>query len=66
MIFERLKADADLHLGQNTTECTLSVPSNFNVLQRTAVVNSAKLAGLNAVCIFPSAALSALAGFSEV
>ena len=62
MIFEKLKADADLYLVQNTTSCNVSVPANFNTLQRTAIMNSARLAGLEPRLI-PSPSLSTVSKF---
>jgi len=64
MIFEKLKADADSHLGQDSTKCIVSVPANFNSLQRTAVMNSARLAGLDPK-IAPSPTLSTVSRFND-
>ena len=46
MILSKLKADAEMRLGETITEAVITVPAYFNDTQRQATKDAGKLAGL--------------------
>ncbi|MCQ2529896.1 MAG: molecular chaperone DnaK [Lachnospiraceae bacterium] len=46
MILQKLKADAEAHLGETVTEAVITVPAYFNDAQRQATKDAGKIAGL--------------------
>ena len=47
MILERLKEDAETFLGQKINDAVITVPAYFNISQRQATIDAARIAGLN-------------------
>ncbi|MDO5146413.1 MAG: molecular chaperone DnaK [Eubacteriales bacterium] len=47
MILQKLKADAENHLGEKVTEAVITVPAYFNDAQRQATKDAGKIAGLD-------------------
>ena len=48
ILIEKLKEYADTHLNQRTSQCVITVPAYFDIKQRQAIMDAAKLAKLNA------------------
>ncbi|MCQ2512483.1 MAG: Hsp70 family protein, partial [Lachnospiraceae bacterium] len=46
MILQKLKADAEAHLGETVSEAVITVPAYFNDAQRQATKDAGKIAGL--------------------
>ena len=61
LILRSLKADAEAHLGCEVTEAVISVPAYFNELQRRAVQDAARIAGLTASRLINEPTAAALA-----
>src|SRR3990172_8354719 len=61
MILQRLKADAEAHLGQPVTEAVITVPAYFNDAQRQATKDAGEIAGLKVLRIINEPTASALA-----
>ncbi|MDD4369582.1 MAG: molecular chaperone DnaK [Anaerostipes sp.] len=47
MVLQKLKADAENHLGEKVTEAVITVPAYFNDAQRQATKDAGKIAGLD-------------------
>ena len=47
MILERLKEDAETFLGQKVKDAVITIPAYFNISQRQATIDAARIAGLN-------------------
>ena len=47
LILEKLKNDAETFLGEKIQSCIISVPANFDEIQRGCTIRAAQLAGLN-------------------
>ena len=47
MILESLKEDAETFLGQKVNDAVITVPAYFNISQRQATIDAARIAGLN-------------------
>jgi molecular chaperone DnaK len=45
-IFQQLKDNASLYLGESVTQAVIAVPAHFNYLQRQAIRDAGKIAGL--------------------
>ncbi|MEY8337153.1 Hsp70 family protein [Lachnospiraceae bacterium 62-35] len=58
MIFQKLKQDAESYLGSRVDEAVLTIPSYFNEIQRQAIRDAGRIAGLkiNRFITGPSAA----------
>jgi len=58
LLLEQLKAYAEAHIGECVTDAVICVPAYFSDVQRNAVKEAAKLAGLNVLrlCNEPTAA----------
>ena len=58
MILQKLKADAEVYLGDKVTEAVITVPAYFNDSQRQATKDAGTIAGLNVLRIInePTAA----------
>ena len=61
MILQKLKADAESHLGENVTEAVITVPAYFNDAQRQATKDAGKIAGLEVKRIINEPTAAALA-----
>ncbi len=60
-ILKKLKAGAERHLGHPVTDAVITVPAYFNQLQRQAVQEVGKLAGLNVLRIINEPTAAAMA-----
>ncbi len=61
MILQKLKADAENHLGEKVTEAVITVPAYFNDAQRQATKDAGKIAGLEVKRIINAPTAAALA-----
>ena len=61
MILQKLKADAEAHLGEKVTEAVITVPAYFNDAQRQATKDAGKIAGLEVKRIINEPTAAALA-----
>ena len=61
MILQKLKADAESHLGEKVTEAVITVPAYFNDSQRQATKDAGKIAGLEVKRIINEPTAAALA-----
>ena len=61
MILQKLKADAENHLGEKVTEAVITVPSYFNDAQRQATKDAGRIAGLDVKRIINEPTAAALA-----
>ena len=61
MILQKLKADAEAHLGEPVTEAVITVPAYFNDAQRQATKDAGKIAGLKVDRIINEPTAAALA-----
>jgi molecular chaperone DnaK len=60
-ILQKLKADAESHLGEKVTEAVITVPAYFNDAQRQATKDAGKIAGLEVKRIINEPTAAALA-----
>ncbi len=61
MILQKLKGDAEEHLGEKVTEAVITVPAYFNDAQRQATKDAGKIAGLDVKRIINEPTAAALA-----
>ena len=61
MLLQKLKADAENHLGEKVTEAVITVPAYFNDAQRQATTDAGKIAGLDVKRIINEPTAAALA-----
>ena len=61
MILQKLKGDAENHLGEKVTEAVITVPAYFNDAQRQATKDAGKIAGLDVKRIINEPTAAALA-----
>ncbi len=61
MILQKLKKDAENHLGEPVTEAVITVPAYFSDAQRKATKDAGKIAGLNVKRIINEPTAAALA-----
>ena len=61
MILQKLKTDAEAHLGEPVTEAVITVPAYFNDAQRQATKDAGKIAGLDVKRIINEPTAAALA-----
>ena len=61
MILQKLKADAENHLGEKVTEAVITVPAYFNDAQRQATKDAGRIAGLDVKRIINEPTAAALA-----
>jgi molecular chaperone DnaK len=61
IILQKLKQDAEAHLGQPVTDAVITVPAYFNDAQRQATHNAGQIAGLNVLRIINEPTAAALA-----
>ncbi|MFQ5876010.1 MAG: Hsp70 family protein, partial [Dehalococcoidia bacterium] len=61
MILQKVKADAESHLGEKIDKAVISVPAYFNVSQRQATVDAGTIAGLEVMRIIDEPTAAALA-----
>ena len=61
MILQKLKGDAESHLGEKVTEAVITVPAYFNDAQRQATKDAGKIAGLDVKRIINEPTAAALA-----
>ncbi len=61
MILQKLKADAEAHLGGKVTKAVITVPAYFNDSQRQATKDAGKIAGLEVMRIINEPTAAALA-----
>ena len=61
MILQKLKSDAEAHLGEPVTEAVITVPAYFNDAQRQATKDAGKIAGLDVKRIINEPTAAALA-----
>jgi molecular chaperone DnaK len=61
MILQKLKADAEAHLGEKITEAVITVPAYFDDTQRQATKDAGRIAGLDVKRIINEPTASALA-----
>ncbi|PMP88755.1 MAG: molecular chaperone DnaK, partial [Roseiflexus castenholzii] len=60
-VLQKLKADAEAHLGEPVTQAVITVPAYFNDSQRQATRDAGRIAGLEVVRILNEPTASALA-----
>ncbi|MGE4298121.1 MAG: molecular chaperone DnaK [Desulfovibrionaceae bacterium] len=66
MILQKLKADAEIYLGETVTEAVITVPAYFNDSQRQATKDAGKIAGLEVKRIINEPTAASLAyGFDK-
>ena len=61
MILQKIKADAEAHLGQEISKAVITVPAYFNDNQRQATKDAGKIAGLEVERIINEPTAAALA-----
>ncbi len=61
LILKKLIADAQAYLGANVEKTVISVPAYFNILQRQAVINAGRIAGIDVIRIVDEPTAAALA-----
>ncbi|MDD9932144.1 MAG: Hsp70 family protein [Myxococcales bacterium] len=61
LVLRRLRSMAELALGQSCVNAVVTVPANFNELQRTATRDAGRIAGLNVLRILNEPTAAALA-----
>ena len=61
MILQKLKSDAEAHLGEKVSEAVITVPAYFNDAQRQATKDAGKIAGLEVKRIINEPTAAALA-----
>ncbi|MBR3401293.1 MAG: molecular chaperone DnaK [Parasporobacterium sp.] len=61
MVLQKLKADAEAHLGEKVEEAVITVPAYFNDAQRQATKDAGKIAGLKVERIINEPTAAALA-----
>ena len=61
MVLQKLKADAEAHLGDEVTEAVITVPAYFNDAQRQATRDAGRIAGLEVLRIINEPTAAALA-----
>ena len=61
MILQKLKADAEAHIGEKVTKAVITVPAYFNDSQRQATKDAGKIAGLEVDRIINEPTAAALA-----
>src|SRR5262244_873122 len=61
MILAKLKADAEMRLGEKITQAVITVPAYFNDSQRQATKDAGKIAGLNVLRIINEPTAASLA-----
>src|SRR5213080_2910807 len=61
MVLQKLKADAEAHLGQKVEQAVITVPAYFNDAQRQATKDAGKIAGLEVLRIINEPTAAALA-----
>ena len=61
MVIQKLKADAESHLGEKVTEAVITVPAYFNDAQRQATKDAGRIAGLDVKRIINEPTAAALA-----
>jgi len=61
MILQKLKADAELKLGESVTQAVITVPAYFNDSQRQATKDAGQIAGLEVLRIINEPTAAALA-----
>ena len=61
MVLQKLKADAEAHLGQTVTEAVITVPAYFTDAQRQATKDAGRIAGLDVKRIINEPTAAALA-----
>jgi len=61
MILQKLKKDAESHLGESVTQAVITVPAYFNDSQRQATKDAGRIAGLEVLRIINEPTASALA-----
>lgn len=60
-ILSKLKADAEMRLGESIEKAVISVPAYFNMSQRQATVNAGRMAGLDVIRLVDEPTAAALA-----
>lgn len=60
-IYQKLKRDAEAHLGGKITDAVITVPANFSDAQRRATREACEIAGLNVLRIISEPTAAALA-----
>ncbi|MFJ9683376.1 molecular chaperone DnaK [Streptomyces sp. NPDC101194] len=60
-VLQKLKRDAEAHLGEDVTDAVITVPAYFNDAQRTATKEAGRIAGLNVLRIINEPTSAALA-----
>ncbi|MFE4800561.1 molecular chaperone DnaK [Streptomyces sp. NPDC056708] len=60
-VLQKLKRDAEAHLGEDVTDAVITVPAYFNDAQRTATKEAGQIAGLNVLRIINEPTSAALA-----
>src|SRR5438477_8766357 len=61
MILSKMKADAEMRLGEKITQAVITVPAYFNDSQRQATKDAGKIAGLEVLRIINEPTAAALA-----
>jgi molecular chaperone DnaK len=61
MVLQKMKADAEAHLGEKVTQAVITVPAYFNDAQRTATKNAGEIAGLEVLRIINEPTAASLA-----
>ncbi len=60
-VLKKLKRAAEDYLGEPATDATISVPAHFNEIQRQAITDAGRIAGLRVARIYNEPTLAALA-----
>ncbi|WP_405682747.1 molecular chaperone DnaK [Streptomyces sp. NBC_00057] len=60
-VLQKLKRDAEAHLGEDVTDAVITAPAYFNDAQRTATKEAGQIAGLNVLRIINEPTSAALA-----
>ena len=61
MVLKKIKESAETYLGRRVSEAVVTVPANFNYLQRQATKNACTIAGLNILRIMNETSAAAFA-----
>eukprot|EP00299_Pterocystis_sp_00344_P018880 c9404_g1_i1.p1 GENE.c9404_g1_i1~~c9404_g1_i1.p1 ORF type:complete len:857 (+),score=224.07 c9404_g1_i1:69-2573(+) len=60
MLLSNLRSTAETELKTKVVDCVLTVPTSFRVAERQAVLDAAKMIGLNPLCLINSTTAAAL------
>ncbi|CDS36057.1 Heat shock 70 kDa protein 4 [Echinococcus multilocularis] len=61
MVLSKMKETAEAYMGEKVTDAVITVPAHFNVSQRQATIDAAKIAGLNVLRLINEPTAAAIA-----